>query len=565
MNPDYQHLCRSLADDFILKSTRFSINNIEMQSFEAFDYDFEINCRFQVMVRAATQTVTGLPAVQNGDLICESDDQYQQALREHAQVEMDRSETLDELTALVRSEAYGAIDRDCFLHQYDRRILHHYACPACGGHMTVTCGTCKGSGRVNCGGCGGSGRRQAYRTVYDSYTQTNRVEYYHETCGSCLGQGKIRCSSCGGRGQVTCGRCRGQGSLTDVSLLNSWAVPQYSLVFSGEEVADYIREALYKAGLPRLGDIGQVTEIELVAEVDQNTVRAGYAAVVPFARFRTPVKQSRADWVLYGDPPCILDSGQILEVFLMADFEALKRVASRGNISRPFIAARSRRALADFMGSEIHQDLLEGARQGLVGNDLRERLNRAFSQSYIDESLAGLAILTRSIIRWSNVKWLLGLTLIIYSALAFYWAAPFEIGDQIHTRDFVYYSNSEEIYYPKKLYDHQPATFASMSFFQVLAAKAKAIGGTMWELGFKIGLIFSVGALLACWYRNFWFKRTGGKVLLNWVKSRKINKKRFIIFFFTGLALLAALIVYCPYWVNNAGLIFGLLPRLPLL
>ncbi|MBF3321003.1 hypothetical protein ISU69_18065, partial [Leptospira borgpetersenii serovar Hardjo-bovis] len=106
-------------------------------------------------------------------------------------------------------------------------------------------------------GCGGSGQVMRQRSYYDHYTKQNRTENYYESCPTCYG-GRVTCNGCGGSGNKPCSPCSGTGMISHITSLKATATPDYQLVYPQADVPEYIREGLYKAGVPSLGSYGPV-------------------------------------------------------------------------------------------------------------------------------------------------------------------------------------------------------------------------------------------------------------------------------------------------------------------
>lgn len=99
-----------------------------------------------------------------------------------------------------------------------------YACPECGGDMTVDCTVCDGDGWVNCPECNGTGTVTEEQTC--SACGGEQAAEGGDLCATCGGSGKemvstpctctegrVACTECNG-GQVACTACDGTGTTT---------------------------------------------------------------------------------------------------------------------------------------------------------------------------------------------------------------------------------------------------------------------------------------------------------------------------------------------------------------
>lgn len=554
MNEKFKADCLTAVNDFILNSTRFNVDGISLSNFEAELFSFEVRAHFTMVWRGFTSCVVGNANGNSETIYCNSADEFSKNIATHGQIELSRDFILDDLLNLVNTNEYGYIHDDHLLHEYEKKIHYQHSCPNCNGRGTLSCGPCNGSGRVSCSSCGGSGQHYKQRTYYDNYNQTTRTEGYYESCHSCSG-GKVRCSNCNGTGTVTCGNCAGTGRVTDICTIKAFAVPDYQLAFFTEDVPQHTKEALYKAGIHNLGQYGEVKFLEAGAGAANRQVFAKYYLEVPFATFSTQIKQSSVPWVLYGDNPHIFDAGHALEILLEADLESLKALANSKIKYWPWMSSRIRGPINDFMKSEIHQKLLDQNIKENKVDRLRESLNRAFSTDYIENSLTSLKHLLKIFCRWSSFKWFIASLLIVFVTMT-----------QLITVDFKHKNNysdsntygTEPIYIPKiKDLSHLKSWG---SFEHQLYIFKKSILDLCFVIGIKPGFCFILLALIGKKYRNWWIKRNGGKSLLTWSMHKKVNKSRWLIYFFSGWACTAILFYFFPPWLSNGGLIYGFMP-----
>ena len=526
MSDTYKDECHELINKYITSSTRFSFDDIEIQSFEYTNFECEINCINRIICKPISMVMKGRVLPTENSIVCLNNASFIQATEEHSQVELSRQETSHELLDIINTKEYGHIKQDYFLHTYEKEIFYNYACPQCTGSGKIACTNCSGTGKKYCSACSGSGRITKTRSRYDNYSKQTVNENYTVSCGGCSGSGKVNCSTCSGSGKVICPTCSGTGTLTTISKLQSFAVPEYTFTFSDEYVPDYIKDALYKAGIPFLGDFGDVAQLDATINAENRHVFAKYHLTIPFARFATPMKQSLVDWVVYGNTPRIFDAGHVLEMLLKVDLENIQHIALSKKRYSPLIANIAHKSVKDFMESEAHQGMLDAHYKGITGQDLREKMNRAFSLEYFENTLKSLQLIAKSVYWWSNIKWLLAMIFIMFSAFVF---LPVQLAQNKPMG-----LNAGKSFYFTPFYDS-------------------------WILIAALIFSFFLASIVSYYYRHFWFKRCGGKSLANWIKAKNMNKNRWLIFTFIGVAAVSLLFHFFPTWIDHNGLLYGLI------
>ncbi len=190
-------------------------------------------------------------------------------------------------------------------------------------------------------------------------------------CYTCTG-GKVNCGHCSGSGNQRCSPCDGTGETTRITRLASVAVPRYQLIYHREDVPTFIKDGLYKAGIPELASYGAVKLADSSIDEGLRNVNFIYNASVPFARFTSQLRQTQlakqpVNWIVYGRHPQILDAGHIVELMLKNDLNELVYRSTKGKLLNPLVAAVSRKTVATFMESEAHQDMLDANRAGKSG------------------------------------------------------------------------------------------------------------------------------------------------------------------------------------------------------
>jgi hypothetical protein len=546
----YSTSCLAAADDYIERSTRFGAADLKVLENTPETRRFRIRLRHSLEVISEAKDYQGVLKPGDNDFSSADWDWYQKQVQMQAQAELGREETLNDLVATVKAQPYASISARTAIRTHPRRLFHTYTCGDCHGSGHVTCHGCGGSGAVTCSGCGGGGRVsctscygsgsvQETHQVRD-YTGHYRTETRHRpcyrcsggrvTCSGCGGTGRNTCRTCGGSGHLTCGTCGGHGYLTRITSTSTYTQPEFH-GFYPEGTPDYVHDALCKAGFSNLQQYGTI-EFE-AADVTREHSRADfkYQSTINFCELLLEVAGHQSTWILYGEPPRIYDAGGILEVLLKDDFQRLDALGAGWSCLLPWFHRHARRAVAPFMESEVHQEVVDADHQGLAPGVIVEKVNRSVSADYIERSLTRLRQIVQVVGRWSSLKWSIGI------AVA---SIPFTIFGIV-------------------LIEHaKPHTMLATQEHMVLFPWASG-PQTPWTIAL-LTVPFSVtGWLFAKRMSHRWIKHAGGKQLLAWA-----HQKGFLIGKWTALATIAATATVAanfferwPIWMDKDGKLYG--------
>jgi len=532
--------CSTTIQDFVERSTRLQPDNLDLELVEKIDFDYQINLSLHFRVETTDHTQVGRVSAGNGTRVFTSTFQYAEALQAETSAVLSRAETLREAQELVLSHPYGALKKDHEIYSHPTRLCLTENCTNCNGRGQVNCSWCYGTGRVSCTTCGGSGQVLEQRSHFDHYTNQYRTESHYRMCYTCSG-GKVNCNHCSGSGNQRCSPCDGTGETTRITRLSSVAVPQYQLIYHREDVPTFIKDGLYKAGIPELASYGAVELADSSIDEGLRNVNFIYNASVPFARYTSQLRQAQlaeqpVNWIVYGRRPQILDAGHVVELMLKNDLNELVYRSTRGKLLNPLVAACSRKTVATFMESEAHQDMLDANRAGKSGEMLREAMNRGVTTTYIDEALTSLKSITQAVQNWSVVKWAIFSAVIIYLFMPLYTAyGDIWISDIATGR--VYLT-------PFLRWDSQHNLLASL---EVLARYC----------GLFIAIAAVVISFLGYLWRRGWVRWRMGQHLSKWAVNEKILRSGWFKSLLLTSLLTTSLLLFFPIWVTNEGELFG--------
>ncbi|HBL7190754.1 TPA: hypothetical protein LSX69_004702 [Escherichia coli] len=532
--------CTSTIQNFVETSTRLHHDKLVLTLQEQIDFDYQINLRLDFRVEAIRHSQAGRVTATRNKLIFFNLLQYAEALKAETRAVLSRQETLREARSLLLSHSYGQICDETKIYSHPQHLCLTENCSGCNGRGQVNCSSCHGSGKTTCFSCGGSGQVMAQRSYYDHYSKQTRTESYYEGCSSCGSSGRRRCNHCSGSGNQQCSPCKGTGEITQITQLNSIAVPKYQLVFFKHDVPTFIKDGLYKAGIPKLAQFGEVKLLKDSVNDEGYLVNFLYNASVPFARFNSSLPQAgnqQIHWIIYGVKPQILDAGHVIELLLKSDLHNLVYSATKNKLLNPFVASFSRKTIRTFMASEAHQDMLEANRSGKSGETLREELNRGFTTTYLDETLNSLKAIMSAIQRWSVFKWAIISSFIMYMVMPIYTAF-----------NRYWEQDAKNIYM---------TPISKWNTQQELLSSLKLI---IQHCGVLIIIIAIIIPALGYAWRRLWVRWRLNKQLLMWSLDKGILRSKWFLSLLLASVFSLALLLINPIWMTQDGLLFGIYP-----
>jgi hypothetical protein len=547
----YSESCAAVAADYIERATRFNVKDLRVLDARPTVHQFLITVRHQLEVVSDVQDHHGVQQPGQGDFGSADWQWYQEQVTAQAQSEFTRPETMDALVSAVKSKAYGTIANRTCIRTHPRRLFHTFKCSGCHGSGKVTCDGCSGAGKVKCGGCHGSGRVSC-STCYGSgnisqtvqvrdYNGYTRTETQHRpchvcsggrvSCFSCGGAGRKRCGTCDGSGQLTCAGCSGHGCLTKITTTHTYTKPGFSGRYP-PGTPDYVHSALNKVGFAILGAHGKIALQTVNVVREKSAVEFVYECAMPFCELEVEVRGLKSNWILFGTTPQIFDAGGALEALLQSDFKQLAAVAGGGARWLPWFHRSAEKAVAPFMESELNQQIIDASAQGLKARAIVERVNRAVSEAYVQESLLNLEKTVKAVANWSRLKWLLTFTVL---------SIPFAIAA------LAYFERADR----QTLF--APAT---QVFINVPNAS-----GFLWGMGLMTVPFTLVGWFIARWASARWLKKAGGKRMFVWAERNGLlmGKWTAITIVVTATTAASAFFNRWPVWLDSDGKAYGAL------
>ncbi|ELY4601298.1 hypothetical protein SM003_003974 [Cronobacter malonaticus] len=533
--------CDTTIQNFVRDSTRLEPGELSVVPVDYIDFYYQISLRLIFNVRTDTATQAGrISAGLNTD-VCHSRTEYERALQVQTSAILARDKTLDDARASLLSRPYGDWKSEEVVYLHPMQVCLTENCSNCHGSGSVNCGQCHGSGKTSCCSCGGSGQVLRHRSYYDHYSKQNRTESYYESCSSCYG-GRVTCNGCGGSGNKQCSPCSGTGIISHITSLKATATPDYQLVYPQADVPEYIREGLYKAGVPSLGSYGPVALTYNDVDYARRDVHVMYDANVPFGRMESPLPEAGEEpirWILYGVTPHILDAGHVLQALLKNDLDMLVRQATPGKRRNPRVGTASRKTVQTFMESEAHQAMLIEHSRGNRGDALREALNRAFATPYLNEAIESLGGLVSAVQRWSLAKWS------VFTALMIYLLLPVVTTWQ---RQGMMNFDTGRIY------------LTAPGHINGVWNVEAGLRGIAMVHGIPMLCIALVGTLVGYLWRSSWLNRQFGKPLTAWGKQQGRLRSRWLLGAVLSMVIATALLLVAPIWISQDEMLYGVVP-----
>ncbi|EPT7001546.1 DnaJ-like cysteine-rich domain-containing protein [Cronobacter malonaticus] len=533
--------CDTTIQNFVRDSTRLEPGELSVVPVDYIDFYYQISLRLIFNVRTDTATQAGRVSAGLNTDVCHSRAEYERALQAQTSAILARDKTLDDARASLLSRPYGDWKSEEVVYLHPMQACLTENCNNCHGSGSVNCGQCHGSGKTSCCSCGGSGQVLRHRSYYDHYSKQNRTESYYESCSSCYG-GRVTCNGCGGSGNKQCSPCSGTGIISHITSLKATATPDYQLVYPQADVPEYIREGLYKTGVPSLGNYGPVALTYNDVDYARRDVHAMYDANVPFGRLESPLPEAGEEpirWILYGVTPHILDAGHVLQALLKNDLDMLVRQATPGKRRNPFVGGASRKTVQTFMESEAHQAMLIEHSRGKRGDALREALNRAFATPYLNEAIESLGGLVSAVQRWSLAKWS------VFTALMMYLLLPVVTTWQ---RQGMMNFDTGRIY------------LTAPGHINGVWNVEAGLRGIAMVHGIPMLCIALVGTLVGYLWRSSWLNRQFGKPLTAWGKQQGRLRSRWLLGAVLSMVIATALLLVAPVWISQDEMLYGVVP-----
>jgi len=545
----YATACRALAIDYIVRSTRFNDDGVRIRDSRPRIHPFSVTIRHQLEVAAETVDYHGRHQAGAGDLVATGWDGYESLVAAQLQAELSRAETLDELVALTRQQAYAAIREKTLLRTHPARSFLTYDCNACHGAGKFSCNTCAGTGVEDCRSCRASGRTSC-PSCGGRGSSTRRVMvrdangYHHEqiqmvhcscaggtvSCARCGGRGRHTCSPCDGNGYLVCNNCSGHGCLTRVTSTHCYTQPHFSRQLP-DGTPDHVDGTLDKIGLANVARHGTVTLRDVATGQAPPTAALHYDCTMPFCELTVELKDQPSNWVLFGQRPEIFDADGALEALLREDATQLRTLALDKRRKGPDFHRSALDAVTPFMASEVNQDIVKASAEGLAPHLIHDRINRAVSESYIHNTLRNLGQALETTARWSRLKSIAACAVL---------SIPFALCVEAYLRRS----------------DWVIATAGAQRMFLTSPGSS----GIAWDMA-KLTIPFALaGWLLARWTGARWIRQAGGKPLVTWARRQGLLLGKW-----TALGMIAATIgttgVFYnqfPIWVDAHGKAYGL-------
>lgn len=385
----HEEIAREACLIHLERKTRFEPEDLKVSLDQGDTAHFTIDATAVVRYSVSAKTFPGRTAAGVHDSAVHNRAQRDATIAEKARVATSRVGLIQRARPQFDELHPGNLPRSISLETIPGQIIYAFACSDCGGGGSVGCTTCGSSGSVVHAACNGTG--YVTRTVSKSYTVNGRSQYRNEThreacvcqngrqtCVRCSGAGRLRCDPCGATGQ--------QSEVSTVSLIvqidlriasfDTSMADLESLVRTRMRVDEVAREALRHSY--RWADRGQLQangRFEMSADASRLAFRFDDTVVKP---------------VVFGSSPRILELDGLAKRLVAEDLETLGHLVASGGKTKS-----RRRALAEFIESEVHQDMIDAAIRGKKPREIANALSGSLDRKYISDALTTIANASR--------------------------------------------------------------------------------------------------------------------------------------------------------------------------
>lgn len=378
------------------RKTRFEPGELQLSTSLTYDVNFTVAIKLQLYAQHKTMQFPGKSQPGSADLPAHSMSEANRLVQSECSRALARRELLQDAIGRFDARAFKDIRGDSEIETHPTQVYYTYACTGCGGRGRVRCGNCGGGRTVTHWPCGGSGsitEKVQEQTTYNGQTQYT----YRNITRACNCQnGKVTCPNCSGQGEVVCGTCGTSGLLTDITTISVRGTlePEFRSISSDMPGIEHtLREQLSATAA------GSISTLQ-----SKDWSPDGNIAATGTFRFftKTPkISVNLEDTVVsplsFGNGALILDYDGAVERLIREDLESLREclgleAETTGEVA---IKVTLRKAISNFMRSEIHQDMLDLLNRGQRPADVAVSLRGGLGADYVKQASDALLLGTQ--------------------------------------------------------------------------------------------------------------------------------------------------------------------------
>ena len=400
MLTNYKKNCEELIKGRLESATRYKFDNLQLENYKDFIVEFNIEVVNAFGVSKTERRVSG--GNKRGELYY-NPSEYATAIANHRANE-NNDENFQLLVSNIQNGSYAKYtETSTFKH--GATILCEYNCGQCNGKGEVRCDYCRGKGEIRCNQCSGKGEVRCSSCGGSGKYKCQSCfgkGFYHQgiSCGSCRGTGTrdcyeckrtgwLRCSSCSGNGYKTCykckgrtilicGSCDGSGSVTDIAEICIQTTPKYNIIYPSN-TSEQIKDIIQSNMIVGIKNIANINRVDIQIDNENKKVIEVYKIQVPFASFNLTFNDKQFDYIIYGKNLQIAKwHDDIVPTILANDLKVIAKIAKESSIFDKKILQKSQVAVANFMESQINQNIIEA--DSKVDNEKYKKIDDRVSQ-----------------------------------------------------------------------------------------------------------------------------------------------------------------------------------------
>lgn len=391
----YTAIAKKRIVEFIERSTRFDLGNVEFSNETEFVSKFRVEVSHQLLCELNINTKVGSIDHDALDITVNSEEDFDTATDSLLREAESTKENFFEFQSEIDTSHYAKNKKKNKFKSYHKRVTFTYECPTCSGGGKVDCQNCGGNGQVTCSSCLGMGSETHHDTDSNGHSSS-----HSESCSWCMGSGRQRCSSCEGSGTKTCGQCSGHRRLTKIGTPEFFDEPTFRLAKIEPSEPDVLYAIDTYATLPRIAEDWAVQlERSVCINEDQKQIYENVFFQCDFYKGKVTVNGVSGLMVVFGHQASISDAGNLIENFVSPDLIALQSATKQLSLMDINTTKHLKLMASIFMESEVHQ--LAVQRTALNGDspekrlDLSNSLSRALSPEYLADALTAVKLSAR--------------------------------------------------------------------------------------------------------------------------------------------------------------------------
>lgn len=201
---------------------------------------------------------------------------------------------------------------------------------------------------------------------------------------------------CGGKTILICDSCDGSGSVTDIAEICIQTTPKYNITYPSN-TSEQVKSIIQSNMVANIKNIANATRLDIKVDDGAKKVIENYKIQVPFATFHLTFNDKRFEYTIYGKNLQIEKwHDDIVPTILANDVKILARMAKESSFFNTKILAKSQVAVANFMESQINQNIIKADSQ--VDNERYKKIDDRVNQ--IQNSIKS-KIVSDDYIKWA--------------------------------------------------------------------------------------------------------------------------------------------------------------------